>query len=276
MPAFTHVFLIVMENLGADQARQLPYIASLSARGGTATAYFAVTHPSLPNYLALTSGHTWVHSDCWSCFQNTNNLGAEASAAGVTWGAYMDGLPSPCFLGPMWPLGQYAGKHDPFRYYLDIRASHALCGHIQPLPSLTAALPSGQVPRLVWITPNLCHDMHDCAPAEGDTWLRSFVPQILASPAWRSGGVLFITWDEAGGGDNRGCCGFGSGGGHVLTLVLGPGIPAGLQVATPYNHYSLLATIEDGLDLPLLGHAADPGTVPLSAFWASRQAAQPS
>lgn len=267
VPAFRHVFIIVMENLGYRAALTLPHVAALAAQGAIATDYYAVTHPSLPNYLALTSGRTLVTSDCTACLQNVPNLASAAAAAGISWGAYMQGLPRPCFLGAWSLLGLYAGKHDPFRYYTDVRNDPAQCGRIQPLPVLEAALPRGAVPRLVWITPNLCDDMHSCPRVIGDRWLGAFVPRILASPAWRNGGVLFITWDEAAGADTRGCCGLARGGGHVLTLVFAPGLPAGERVALPYDHYSLLATVADGLGLPLLGHAADPGSQPLAAFW---------
>lgn len=290
VPRFSHVFLIVMENLGYGQAVRLPYLARLAARYGVATGYDAVAHPSLPNYLALASGHTWVHNDCWFCYVSADNLAAEAARAGVSWGAYMQGLPRPCWLGPWWPPTRYAGKHDPFRYFLDVRGDPALCAGIRPLSALRLAPalgrgppPAGRttargggggvVPGLVWITPNLCNDMHDCAPGVGDAWLRQFVPRILASAAWRQGGVLFITWDEASVADHRGCCGASPGGGHVLTLVVAPGLPAGERVASPYNHYSLLATIEDGLGLPLLGHAAT--ARPLAAFWPSAAARRP-
>lgn len=267
VPAFRHVFVIVMENLGYRGALALPHVAALARRGGVATDYYSVAHPSLPNYLALTSGHTLVGSDCTTCYQHTPNLASTAAAAGVSWGAYMQGLPRACFLGAWWFPGLYAGKHDPFRYYMDVRGSTTLCGQIQPLTALDSILPGGRVPKLVWITPNLCDDMHSCPRFIGDRWLAAFVPRILASPAWRDGGVLFITWDEAATSDTRGCCGMATGGGHVLTLVLSPGLPPGKRVSVPYNHYSLLATVEDGLGLPLLGHAAAPGVVPLAAFW---------
>jgi hypothetical protein len=284
VPAFSHVFIIVMENLGYGGAIGLPYVSSLLARYAAATAYDSVAHPSLPNYLALTSGNTWVTSDCFFCYQSAPNLASEAAAAGVSWGGYMEGLPSPCYLGPFDLGTDYAGKHDPFRYYNDVRGSAGLCAGIQPLTNLEALLPAvpapasspgtaaglaARIPRLAWITPNLCNDGHDCAATKADAWLSTFVPRILASPAWQDGGVLFITWDESYGGDDAACCGIpaGQGGGHVLTLVVAPGLPAGMRVSVPYDHYSLLATIEDGLGLPLLGHAAT--TPPMSAFWAS-------
>lgn len=255
-----------MENLGYSQALRLPYVARLAARYAVATHYDAVAHPSLPNYLALTSGHTWVTSDCWYCYVPGPDLAGELSRAGIAWGAYMEGLPAPCWLGPWWPPGRYAGKHDPFRYYLDVRGSPALCARIQPLTSLTAALrrPSdaAAVPRFVWVTPDLCHDGHDCPPARADAWLRGFVPLVLRSEAWRAGGVLFVTWDEAEG-DDRG------GGGRVLTLVVAPDVRPGLRVDVPYSHYSLLRTVEEAWGLPLLGGSGAAGVRAMTAFWSA-------
>jgi len=267
IPAFSHVFVIVFENLGYSEATRLPYIASLGAQYGIAADYYSVVHPSLPNYLALASGGTWATGDCNTCYVNADNLAAEAAQAHVSWGAFQEGLPSACFLGSSSSAGDYTGKHDPFRYFLDVRDSPSLCAGIQPLRALPKDLAGNgaAVPRMVWITPNKCHDMDDCAPQAGDAWLKSFVPQILASPAWKQGGALFITWDENNKGDTGGCCGADPGGGRVLTLVVAPGIAAGTKVTTPYNHYSLLATVEDGLGLPLLGNAAH--ATPMSAFW---------
>lgn len=269
VPAFQHVFLIVMENRGYRAALALPHVAALARQGEVASRYYAVAHPSLPNYLALTSGRTLVTSDCTACLQSVPNLASQAAAHGVSWGAYMQGLPRACDLGAWWLPGLYAAKHDPFRYYTDVRSDPAQCHRIQPLTTLTAALPTGKVPRLTWITPNLCDDMHSCPAAIGDRWLGAFVPRILSSPAWRQGGVLFVTWDEGAAQDHRACCGLAQGGGHVLTLVFAPGLPAGRRISVPYDHYALLATVEAGLGLPRLGHAADPATPTMAAFWAA-------
>ncbi len=264
MPALSHVFVIVMENLGYSGAMATPGFAALASRYAYAGEMYATTHPSLPNYLAMTSGGTWgVTSDCVTCYVSAPNLGEQMSAAGVSWGAYMEGLPNSCFLDPYGGV-DYASKHDPFRYYDDIRSSTSLCAHIQPLTNLSPLLagPAAGVPRFTWVTPNLCHDGHDCSPTTAAAWLDGFVPQITASAAWRHGGVLFVVWDEGNGGDDstvgpgdtvNGCCG----GGHILLLVIRPGLQAGFHSATPYDQYSLLATIEDGLGLPLLNAAAD-------------------
>jgi hypothetical protein len=103
---------------------------------------------------------------------------------------------------------------------------------------------AGSVPRFVWITPDLCHDGHDCSNAVAEGWLAQTVPLILATPAWQDNGLLLITWDEGEDAANS-----------VLTLVIQPN-PLIHQSNRPYNHYSLLATIEDELGVPRLGAAA--------------------
>jgi len=261
-----------MENLGYTAALETPGIASLARRYGFATEYYATAHPSLPNYLELTSGGTWgVTSDCVECFVDEPNLGEQLSAAGIPWGAYMEGIPSPCFLDDYGGV-DYAAKHDPFRYYVAIRSSTVLCDHIRPLGELLPLLagPATAVPRFVWVTPDLCHDGHDCPAGEAATWLDGFVGQVTASAAWRQGGVLFVTWDEGDGGDEStvtaggavaDCCG----GGHILTLVVAPGLTPATEVSVPYTHASLLATVEDAFGLPLLAGART--ATPMAAFF---------
>jgi hypothetical protein len=268
-----HVFVVVMENLGAGAATAVPAFASLAARYESTTGWYAVSHPSLPNYLALVSGSTWgITSDCTSCRVAGTNLGSQLSSAGISWGAYFEGMPSPCFLGPQSPDGSYAQKHDPFAYFDDIRSSPALCGHLQPLSALAPLLagPAAGVPRFVWVTPSLCHSGHDCAPAVAGAWLEGFVGTVTASAAWRQDGLLVVTWDEGdsdSGMDPRtGSVQSGGGGGQVLTLVAAPGAAAGRVLPGPYDHYSLLATIEDLFGLPRLGAAAEGGVAPLTAF----------
>lgn len=278
VPSFAHVFVVVMENLGAQDASSTPAFASLAHQYQSTTHWYGVSHPSLPNYLALVSGSTWgVDSDCTDCNQSGPNLGAELQGAGITWDAYFEGMPSSCFLGPQSPDGSYAKKHDPFAYFADIRGDPALCDHLQPLSSLMPLLsgPSSAVPRFVWVTPNLCHDGHDCSATDAGAWLSGFVSQVTASSAYKDNGMLVVTWDESETGDDSGLdttsgtVTSSGGGGQVLTLVMVPGTPAGRVLPGPYDHYSLLRTIEDSFGLPRLGHAGDPGVHPLTAFFAT-------
>jgi phosphatidylinositol-3-phosphatase len=255
VPSFSHVFVIVLENheygtiIGSSAA---PYINRLAAGNGLATNYYAASHPSLPNYLALTAGGTFgIASDCTTCFVNATNIADQLEASGRSWKAYMEDMPTPCYLGP-WS-GNYAMKHNPFMYFTDIRSSAARCAaHVVPFTQFSADMGRSQVPNFVWITPNMCNDMHDCGVATGDAWLANVVPTITASTAFRNGGVLFITWDE--GSTNAGCCA-DSWGGHVATLVISSRSISGFRSGVAENHYSLLRTIEDAFQLAHLGAA---------------------
>jgi hypothetical protein len=240
------VFLIVMENRSASQAMQGAYTAQLAAQYGAATNYHGVSHPSLPNYLALTSGSTWGITDDGFHSLPAGGLGAQLTSAGVTWRAYMEGMGGNCLVSG----SGYALKHDPFPYY-----GSRCPAQVVPFTQFASDLASG-APRFVWITPNLCHDGHDCSTAVADAWLAQTVPSILASNVWKDGGVLFITWDEGEDSANS-----------VLTLVIHPR-PILHASGVAYNHYSLLATIEDTLGVPRLGAAANaPAMSGLMASW---------
>jgi acid phosphatase len=232
------VFLIVMENHSPAEALQGAFTASLAARYGEALDYHAVGHPSVPNYLALESGSTWGVSDWRYHALPAADLGAELTRLQVPWRAYMEGLgPQGCISTPL----PYDPGHDPFAFF-----SRTCPPEVVPLSGMAADLRSGSAPRFVWISPDRCHDEHDCPVGTGDAWLRSIFGEITGSPAWEPGSALFITWDEDdGSADNS-----------VLTLVV---TPSGHHRSStrPYNHYSLLATVEDLLHVPRLGHSRE-------------------
>jgi phosphatidylinositol-3-phosphatase len=227
-----------------------PYINGLARRDSLARAMYAVSHPSLPNYLALTGGSTFgISSDCTDCNVGATSLADQLAHAGISWKAYMEGLPSRCFTGA--GAGEYAKKHDPFIYYTRVAHDPAQCARIVPLDQLARDERSGTLPTFIWITPNLCHDMHDCSPATGDRFLSGLVPPLLR--ALGRNGLLFVTWDE--GTSSAGCCRRASGG-HVATIVAGGLARAGGRMRSPADHYSVLQTIEDLLGLPRLRGAA--------------------
>jgi hypothetical protein len=248
-----HVAVIVMENeefgdvIGSHDA---PYINSLARSYALAGSTFAITHPSLPNYLALTGGSTFgISSDCTDCSVRSTSIVDQLERARLSWRAYMEDLPHPCFTGAA--AGDYATKHDPFAYYTRIVDDPARCNRIAPLSRLYADERSRTLPRFIWITPNLCHDMHDCGVATGDRFLSKLVPRLLQALGPR--GLLFITWDE--GSSDNGCCRLAFGG-HVVTIAAGPLARRGARLASPADHYSLLQTMEDVLGLPRLRGAA--------------------
>ena len=215
-----------------------PYINSLLSSGSLATNYYGVSHPSLPNYLALAGGSTYgITSDCTTCWVAANNLGDTLEAAGRTWKTYQEAMPSACFVGDSYP---YAQKHDPFIYFNDIRTNAARCqSHVVPYSRLATDLAStSTTPNYAFITPDMCHDMHDCAVGTGDAWLQQQVPVILGSPAFASQhSLLAITWDE----DDS------SSANRVATIFLGSSSNVASSSSTSYTHYSLLHTFESAL-----------------------------
>ena len=248
-----HVALIVMENEEYGDvigSRSAPYINGLARSYSLANGMYAIGHPSLPNYLALTGGSTFgVSSDCTDCTVHATSIVDQLERAHLSWKAYMENLPQPCFAGP--DAGEYAKKHDPFAYYTRVTDNPARCARIVPLSQLSADERASALPSFVWITPNLCHDMHDCDVATGDRFLSALVPQLLSALGPR--GLLFLTWDE--GSSDDGCCRLASGG-HVVTIVAGAQARRGAVINAPSDHYSVLQTIEDLLGLPRLRGAA--------------------
>ncbi len=287
IPLFGHVFIIMMENTSwstLDGSGNTPYLHGLKATAAYSTNYHGVAHPSLLNYIALTSGGTQgLGCDCQptgskcnglncnaltgscGCPVSVRNIADDLEAASVTWRAYAENSGSACNLTTS---GSYAARHVPFLYYDDIQTDSGRCtSHVVDYSNLTGDL-AAKTPQYSFIAPNLTDDMHDPFPAgsqnlaNGDTWLSTQVPIIQASGAYQAGGVIFIVWDED---DYSGAL---SPDDPVPMYVLSPFVKqAGYVSTTHADHYSLLATIEDGLGLPRLGSAAS--AQPLADFFSN-------
>lgn len=262
--ATSHVVVVVMENAEYGEVignPSAPYVNGLARRYGLATASYAVAHPSLPNYLALTSGTTaGIESDCTSCSVSAANVVDQLEAAGVSWRAYLEDLPHPCFTGAS--AGGYAKKHDPFAYYRDVAGNRRRCAKLVGFGALASDLRSGRLPTFAWISPNLCDDGHDCALRTADAFLARTLPALLGELGPH--GFLVLTWDE--GSSDAGCCAVAHGG-RVATIVAGPDVRRGARSARPLDHYGVLATIEDALRLGRLAGAADPRAGTLDALF---------
>ena len=249
-----------MENHNYDQIignmSEAPYLNHLASQYGLATKYSAVSHPSLPNYLALAGGSTFgISDDCTGCFQAKPNIAVDrVEASGRTWRSYQESIPSPGFVGDAYP---YMQKHDPFIYFDNIRTNPSEAAKVVPYNNLSQDLSSAATtPSYVWITPNMCSDTHDCAISTGDQWLATNVPMILNSPAYRDqNSLLMITWDEDESGANQ-----------VATVVVGKNVRPGFRSGVSYDHYSLLKTVEASWGLaPLTSN--DAGATPMSDFF---------
>jgi hypothetical protein len=255
VPAFDHVVVIVFENKEVTSVlgnRAAPTFNSYARRYAKLTRYYGVTHPSLPNYLALVSGSTQgITSDCTSCVVDATSLADTIEASGRTWKTYAEGLPAPGFAGPF--KGRYAKKHNPFAYFRDIADDPARRARLVPLTRLAPDLRTGALPSFSLVVPDLCHSMHDCSVSVGDAWLRSHVGTFLKLPKT----VVFVVFDE--GGTSVG------GGGHTAALALGTAVRPGSRFNGVTSHYGILRTVEEAWGLPLLGHSAHVG--PVSGIW---------
>jgi phosphatidylinositol-3-phosphatase len=237
---YDHVVWIVMENKSYSQvmhSSSAPFMRELGSACGIATNFHAETHPSLPNYLAMTSGSTHgVHDDAPPSAHRIRGQSI-FSQLGSGWRALQESMPTAC---RRTSSGRYAVKHNPAAYYTGLRRS---CPRqdvkLGATPDLSA--------RFTFITPNLCHDTHTCSIARGDRFLVALIPSIVGSDEYRAGRTaLFITYDE----DD------GSASNHIPTIVIAPNVPPGTRSTVRFNHYSLLRTTEEMLGLKKLGAAA--------------------
>jgi hypothetical protein len=252
LPNFSHVYVIIFENkeyssiVGSSSA---PYINSLIAQYGLATNFYAERHPSEPNYIALTSGGTQGIADDGVYNLSVNNLFDQITASGRTWKAYQQGNPGNCFTGSsssavvdgVGKSGSYVRKHNPAISYTSVSGNNAACANITNLASFDPAAANFE-----FITPNMINDMHDGTVADGDNFLKAFMPQITSSAAFANS-VVFVTFDEGTSGTN--------GGGHIVTIAITPQVTAGFLATAAYTHYSMLRTIEEAWGLPYLGSA---------------------
>ncbi len=237
-PSIKHVIVIVMENHSySDVIGHAPFVTALSKRCGLATNYHAISHPSLPNYLAMTSGSIHgIHTDCSpaSCPVRGANVFTQIARHGLRWRAYAESMPTSCNRGS---AGLYAARHVPAVYY--VRARRGCRRHVRALGKVGSgrlhyALHHGHAPAFMFVTPNLCNDMHSCPLKTGDNWLAKWVPMIVASPTYRHGHTaVFIVWDEGGGNQNQ-----------VPLVVVSRYTKAGTAAHRLLTHFSLLRATE--------------------------------
>lgn len=227
-----------------------PYMNSLLSKGLNFTHYYGVTHPSLPNYLAIANGSTngKAGTDSISAGQltATPTVWSQLSGAGVSWKVYEESMPSTCYGGTS--SGEYQLKHNPATPFHQVFSSSTLCNNVQPYHT---GVP---LAKFTFIAPNMCNDTHDCSVATGDNWLKANVPGMLAANA-----LVIITYDE--GSTSAGINGT-SGGGNIYTVLVGNGIAA-RTITSQYNHYSILARIESRFGLTKLNGANNVAQLPL-------------
>jgi acid phosphatase len=254
--------VILLENHSQAQAlAQMPHLSTWSATYGHATDYHAITHPSLPNYLAIWGGSTFgVTDDCSvsaSCKGDAPSVWGQTLAAGETAKAYQESMPSNCQTGD---TGDYAPRHGPWPYWIDATERSACQANDVPSGTtssgpLASDIAAGTLPVTGEITPNLCNDAHDCSLSTADTWLADWVPALMAGPDYTSGRLtILITFDE----DDS------SQGNTVAFVAIDPRL-SGVTVSGRFDHYSLTRWLDDNAGVAPLRNAATAGDL-RSAF----------
>jgi hypothetical protein len=233
---YQHVVWIVFENHSRSEvigAKDAPYFTRLSERCAAPSAYYGVTHPSIPNYLAMTGGSTFgVSSSVWP---NTFRVNAPSIFDQVSWREYAGGMPLPCYLGA---TSSYVSLVNPAVYYTR-EAANCATDDVPISGDIDASA------RFTMIVGDMCSNMHNCTVATGDEWLHEVLPPILRSDQYAAGSTaVFVTFDENDYTAES-----------LPTLVIAPGVTPGAAPSTRFDHYSLLRTTEEMLGVPCIAAA---------------------
>jgi hypothetical protein len=260
VPRPDHVVVVVMENkhrssvLGTSSAQ---FIDDLATRGANMSQSYGVTHPSQGNYVALFAGdqHGVSNDNCPINLGDKENLGSQLEDAGLTFTGYSDSLPHTGYTGCA--SGQYRRKHNPWVDFSNLGPQVN-----QPFTAFPKPADYDQLPTVSFVSPDMCHDMHDCSVATGDQWLEDNLA-AYADWAMTHNSLLVVTFDENSGGTVN----------QIPTVIVGQQVKPGLY-PEQMNHYNLLRTLEEAYGLAPLRKAAD--VAPLESIWAEAGTPPPS
>lgn len=254
VPQFSHVVIVMEENTSYSQVigtGNMPYLEGLAAKYGLATQYFGDVHPSIGNYMMLTTGTLAATDDAFTGTVSVDNLARQFAKDAKTWKVYAEDLPSVGYLGG--DTGFYLKHHNPFSYFTDVIANPAEAANMVPFTQFAGDLGANTLPNFAFVVPNSRNDAHDCpggAPtcsdaarlAPADAWLQQNIAPLIASNSMQTT-LLVIVFDESTFSD------LAHGGGHVAAVMVSPLVKQGYQGAGTYQHQNLLRTIGEALRL---------------------------
>ena len=263
-PASNHVVVIMEENRSAQYAEQyMTYLKSLADQYGQGLRVYSESHGSWLAYGELTSGlapfggegvHGLCNGDGCRQIIMIDNLVRRLITAGKTWKGYFQSMPSIGYLG--YQSGNYVRRHNPFAFYSDVVFNPAQRQNMLPAdPYMLQDIESNHLANFTWISPDLVHDAHNGDSDElaliiADYYLRSFVPQLMASPPFQPNGdgVLLVTFDEGEPQQDNQCGGYpelNNCGGHIWSVVIGPKVKPHYQSNIHYMQGSQFRLICD-------------------------------
>jgi acid phosphatase len=267
VPQFSHVVIVMEENASYSDvigSNSMPYLNSLATKYAVATQYFGDVHPSIGNYMMLTTGTLATLDDNFSGTISSDNLARQFAKDGKTWKVYAEGIPSAGYLGG--DTGLYLKHHNPFAYFTDVTTNPTQAANIVPFTQFGSDVSAGTLPNFSLVVPNSADDGHDCpggalacpvadrlAPA--DAWLHANIQPLIAS-SMMTDTLLVIVFDEGELSDLQ------NGGGHVPAVVVSPKAKQGFQGVATYQHQNLLRTLGQALSLSSIpGEGATAGNM---------------
>jgi hypothetical protein len=246
--------MIIFENERSEQVLAQPTFAKLAQEGAYLDGFYAVAHPSQPNYIAMVTGDTYGVKNDSNHDIDARSIADLLEDKGLTWKSYAEGYPGDCFTGAS--SGQYRRKHEPFISLKNIQSNPARCANIVPATQLAKDIAAGDLPDFMYYVPDMRNDGHDTNMAYADKYLNGFLVPLLGNPAFMRDTLVVVTFDEDDGGA----------GNHIYAALLGDSVKPGAKAGYPYNFYSLLRTIEDTLGLDSL-HKKDEAAPLIGGVW---------
>jgi len=251
MPRPEHVVVVIEENHGyaqiMDKQNRASYIHALAKRGVLFTESHGITHPSLPNYLALFSGSTQgvANDSCQHSFNN-GNLASSLLDGGFSFVTYSESLPA---IGDLvCSSGAYQRKHNPATNWQGTRLPAGVNRRLADFPQDFSMLPT-----VSFVIPDQNNDMHDGSFEMADAWLKTQMEPYV-DWAFRHNSLLILTWDEDDFRREN----------HIVTILVGPMVKPGLSDQR-IDHYNVLRTLLEFYGLPALGASRD--AEPIRDIW---------
>jgi len=252
---FDRYLVIVLENQDYSTVMGEPYFQNLATKGTLFTSFYALTHPSYPNYLGMVAGSYFGISSNTQVNLQQKSIADLLEAKGLSWKNYAEDYPGNCYLGSTAASGLYARKHVPFLSFQSIQNDATRCNYVVPASTFQNDWNSRKLPTYSFYTPNMDNDGHDTSVPFSAAWLQSFLDPLLADSVGMKGTLIHITYDE------------GVGANKIYNLFIGPMIKVNQKITTTYDHYSVLKTIEYNFNLGSLGQQDSTAKV-IQELWA--------
>ncbi|KAG0236943.1 hypothetical protein BGW42_002156 [Actinomortierella wolfii] len=242
--AFDHFFVLVLENTDYKEAERNKYFQSLAKKGTLLTNLHATTHPSQPNYLAMISGSTQGNSDSRIHNYKSKTIVDLLEEKGISWKTYQEDYPGKCYQKEDANDELYVRKHNPFISFKRISRNRERCAKIVNAKQLNVDLANNDLPQFSFYTPNMKNDGHETSLSYVARWLKRFLEPKLSDPNFINNTVVLVTFDEDDSEQRKNK-------NRVYSILLGDAVrsPPGTKDNTNYNHYSILATLEQNWDL---------------------------